>query len=122
MKSILLCDDQEVARVKLRMRLQQEGYEVIEAIDGFDGLEKLRVNPDIVLLVTDFYMPNMDGITFCERVATEHKAKIPMIIVTTETSSEMKKRARKCGVTAWICKPYDLEDAIHVIKEIIRDS
>ncbi len=77
------------------MNLKHAGYEVVEAVDGMDALSKLpTVKPN--LIVCDVNMPNMDGLTFVSKVrADENNRFIPIIMLTTESQEEKKKREWK---------------------------
>jgi len=118
-KSILIVDDAASMRGLVAMTLRNAGYEVIEASDGRDALNKLkscRVN----LIVTDLNMPNMDGITFIKTVKSMPTYKlIPIIMLTTESQEEKKLEGQKAGAKAWIVKPFKPDTLVNVVKKII---
>ena len=107
MAKILIVDDSESVRSQLSKDLTQASHEVIAAIDGVDGLAKLKANNDIRLVICDVNMPNMDGLTMCQNVRTlPNYATVPILMLTTEANEEMKKTAKVLGIRAWIVKPY----------------
>ena len=94
-------------------------YEVFEASDGQDGLEKaLARRADLVL--TDQNMPRMDGITLIQslRKLSEYSV-TPILVLTTESSEEMKAKGRAAGATGWLIKPFDPKRLIEVVRKII---
>jgi len=118
-KSILIVDDAVSMRGLVAMTLRNAGYEVIEASDGKDAINKLeskRVN----LIITDLNMPNMDGITLIKTVKSMQLYKfIPIIMLTTESQAEKKLEGQKAGAKAWIVKPFKPETLLDVVKKII---
>ena len=106
MKKILIIDDSATLRIQLRNKLESAGYEVVEADDGFAGLDIIRANPDASVIIADINMPSMDGLTMLEVV--KEKSLLPgaeKIILTTETSHELKAQGKGAGVRAWFIKP-----------------
>ena len=121
MSKILLVDDSSTIRTQLRQVLEKEGYVIIEGEDGLDGLRKLEENKDVALIICDVNMPNMDGITMCEKVfETEGSVKIPKFMLTTEANKDLKERAKAAGVVAWVAKPCSGEKLTAVIKKVLE--
>jgi len=117
-KIILTVDDSRTMRDMLRLALVQAGYEVVQAEDGVHGLEVLAgSNPDVI--VTDINMPRMDGFGFIEgvRADAKHRA-IPILVLTTESDSDKKNRARQAGATGWIVKPFDPVKLVEAIRRV----
>lgn len=107
MAKILVVDDSEIIRVQLKSDFEEAGHEVIQAEDGVKGLEALASHPDVALVISDVNMPEMDGLTMCEKLhADPQLSSIPIIMLTTQSSSEMKARGKENGVVAWVTKPY----------------
>jgi two-component system chemotaxis response regulator CheY len=122
MPKILVVDDSESQRVRLRQDLEGAGYQVVEGQNGNDGLEKLESNPDVALVICDVNMPEMDGLTFCSKIHEGGKhVGLPIFMLTTEASPELRQKAKQFGVRAWIIKPHVaaklLEAAAKVIKK-----
>lgn len=117
--TLLIVDDSESMRELISGNLTDAGYEVIKAVDGQDGLNKL--NPSIKLVVADVNMPIMDGITMVKNIRTNSDYKhLPIVMLTTESQMEKKNAARAAGATAWIVKPFDETKLIGVIKKFVR--
>jgi two-component system chemotaxis response regulator CheY len=120
MHSILAVDDSISMRKMVSFTLKSAGYEVVEAVDGEDALDKARTRYfDLVL--TDQNMPRLDGIGLTKRLREHPKFKnTPILILTTESSDEMKKAGRAAGATGWLVKPFDPTKLIEVIKKVVR--
>jgi two-component system chemotaxis response regulator CheY len=118
-KKILIIDDSAVFRKVVSMNLKHAGYEVVEAVDGMDALSKLpTVKPN--LIVCDVNMPNMDGLTFVSKVrADENNRFIPIIMLTTESQEEKKKKGMEAGAKAWLVKPFAPEQLLSAISKLI---
>lgn len=120
MVKILVVDDSDSLRTNLREELAENGYEVIEASDGKEGLEVLQKNRDTKLIISDINMPQMDGISMCEEIKkSDELNKIPVIILTTQVNSKFKEKAKAAGVVAWLVKPYVKETMLKGVKRII---
>ena len=118
-KTILTVDDSPSVRQMVSFTLRNEGFNVVEAFDGVDALEKLtgdRVN----MILTDLNMPNMDGIDFIRRVRRESDIKfVPIVMLTTESQTEKKMEGKAAGATGWIVKPFKPEQLLAVVKKLI---
>src|SRR6202035_4344765 len=92
---------------------------VTEADDGVDGLRKLAAGK-FDIIITDINMPIMDGLKLVKRVRSDpaHKG-VPIVIITTEGSSEDRKRALELGATAYIPKPIQAPQVIAKVKELL---
>jgi DNA-binding response OmpR family regulator len=113
---VLVVDDSPDMREALRDLLSSEGYTPITAVDGLDGLEKLReVLPDLV--VTDLMMPRMDGIAFMEAVARDRTYEgVPFILLTASDITMAKKRLRDAGLSCdLVHKPINLQDFLALV-------
>lgn len=121
MATILIVDDSETQRHALRQDLEKSGHSVVEAINGADGLTKLGANKDISMIVTDLNMPEMDGITMCAKLKDlKTHPGIPIFILTSEATPELKARSKAAGVTAWIVKPYNSEKILGAINKVLK--
>jgi two-component system, chemotaxis family, chemotaxis protein CheY len=115
---ILTVDDSRTMRDMLRLALVEAGFDVVQAVDGLDGLDVLaREGADVI--ITDINMPNLDGFGFIERVreGETHRA-TPILVLTTESDGEKKDRARKAGATGWIVKPFQAEKLVAAIRRV----
>ena len=120
MPSILTVDDSASMRQMVSFTLKTAGYEVVEAVDGEDALDKARAR-DFDLVLTDQNMPRLDGIGLTRRLRQQPKFKAtPILILTTESSDQMKQLGRAAGATGWLVKPFDPAKLIEVIKKVVR--
>ncbi|HSH97626.1 MAG: response regulator [Methylophilaceae bacterium] len=118
-KTILAVDDSGSLRQMVAFSLNAAGYQVIEAVDGQDGLNKARTQV-VDLVLTDQNMPNMDGLTLIKSLrAMESYKTVPILMLTTESSDEMKAQGRAAGATGWLVKPFDPKRLIDVVKKVI---
>lgn len=120
MKKVLVIDDSDTVRQQVRQALASAGYDVVEAIDGMDGLEKLREAQDLSLALCDVNMPRMTGL---EMVAEMQKLghTVPVIMLTTEGQPSLIKRARDSGARGWIVKPFKPELLIAAVNKLLAD-
>ncbi|MCV2369564.1 response regulator [Roseateles oligotrophus] len=107
MANVLVVDDSSTMREIVSSFLSKNGFEVAVATDGRDGLLQLRSDPGIKLVVSDFNMPNMDGLTMAEKIRTElGNQAVRIVMLTTEDNAEIRARGKAIGVTGWIVKPF----------------
>ncbi len=119
-KTILTVDDSASIRQMVTFTLKGAGYNVVEAVDGMDGLAKLG-STDVQMVITDLNMPKLDGIGFIKKVRANAKTKfIPVIMLTTESQAEKKQAGKSAGATGWIVKPFKPEQLLGVVKKVLR--
>jgi two-component system chemotaxis response regulator CheY len=120
MANILVVDDSASIRNMVSFTLKQQGHQVTEAVDGNAGLAKARTGAfDLVL--TDVNMPGMDGITLCGELRKLPNYKTtPILILTTESSAEMKQKGKSVGATGWLVKPVSPEKLVQTLQRVIR--
>ena len=115
---ILAVDDSKTMRDMVAFTLNGAGYEVVLAEHGQDGVDKLAQGPFDVI-ITDINMPVMDGFGFLEAVRARPDFKgVPVLILTTESSRDLKDRGRAAGATGWIVKPFEPSKLIAVIRKV----
>jgi two-component system chemotaxis response regulator CheY len=120
MHSILAVDDSASMRQMVSFTLKSAGYNVVEAVDGQDALEKAG-GRSFDLVLTDQNMPRMDGISLTKKLRESPQFKTtPILILTTESSDQMKQAGRAAGATGWLVKPFDPNKLIEVIQKVIR--
>jgi two-component system chemotaxis response regulator CheY len=120
MHSILAVDDSASMRQMVSFTLKSAGYNVIEAVDGQDAYEKAG-GRSFDLVLTDQNMPRMDGISLTKKLRESPQFKsTPILILTTESSDQMKQAGRAAGATGWLVKPFDPNKLIEVIQKVIR--
>ena len=120
MLSILAVDDSPSMRKMVNFTLTGAGYRVVEAVDGQDALEKAETH-EVALVLADQNMPRLDGIGLTRKLREHPRYKTtPILILTTESSDQMKQAGRAAGATGWLVKPFDPNRLIEVIQKVIR--
>ena len=120
MRRILAVDDSSSIREMVGFTLRKAGYEVVEAVDGKDGLSKVN-HGKFDLIITDLNMPNVDGIQLITAVRKLPGCSfIPILMLTTESQAEKKDAGRKAGATGWIVKPFNADQLIAVIQKLVK--
>ncbi|MEF3279993.1 MAG: response regulator [Elusimicrobiota bacterium] len=119
MKKILIIDDEELIVKVLSLRLEGEGYEVMQSYDGNDGLDKaIKFKPD--LAIVDLGLPKVDGNTICDVLKKNEKTKgIKIIILTGKKLMYDMEKAFESGADAYISKPYEFPLLLQKIKKLI---
>jgi two-component system chemotaxis response regulator CheY len=105
---ILVVDDSSTMRRIIQNTLARLGYkDIVQAADGVEAWQALQENPDIGVVITDWNMPNMNGLELVKKIRAEEKYKnIPIIMVTTEGGKKEVITALKAGVNNYIVKPF----------------
>lgn len=118
-KTILAVDDSGSLRQMVVFSLKAAGYQVTEAVDGQDALDKAK-QQNFDLILTDQNMPRMDGLTLIRHLRTlPEYAKTPILMLTTEFTDEMKAKGRAAGANGWLVKPFDPQRLTEVVKKVI---
>ena len=118
-KTVLSVDDSASVRQMVKLTLAGAGYEVIQACDGAEGLEKARgAAADVVL--TDLNMPGMNGLALIRELRKlPTYTGVPIVLLTTESDAERKQQAKAAGATGWITKPFQPEQLLSVTKKVL---
>jgi two-component system chemotaxis response regulator CheY len=118
-KTIMIVDDSSSLRQVVGIALRKAGYEVLEACDGKDGLDKLT-GQKVHMIVSDVNMPNMDGISFVKAVKQLAAYRFtPIAMLTTETTDEKKQAGKDAGAKAWVVKPFKPEQLLAVVQKLV---
>ena len=118
-KTVLTVDDSASIRQMVSFTLKSAGYEVVEAVDGMDGLDKAKVR-SCKRVLTDQNMPRMDGLSLIKSLrAMPQYRSVPILMLTTESSDTMKSQGRAACATGWLVKPFDPQKLIEVVKKVI---
>ena len=106
----LVIDDSRAVRLLVGNILREQGYDVVAAGHGQEGLERLQENPEIRLVLVDWNMPVMDGLEFIQAVRKVRAwDEVRLVMVTTETESEQVQRAITAGANEYVMKPFTAE-------------
>jgi DNA-binding NtrC family response regulator len=123
MERILIIDDEQQIRSMLRLMLERDGYEVVEAPDGIEGIKAYRQKP-ADLIITDLIMPNKDGIG----MIIELQKEFPDVKIIAMSGGGLNKPegylkgAKKLGAACTLTKPIDREKMLRAVKNIIKGT
>jgi two-component system chemotaxis response regulator CheY len=118
-KRIIVVEDFNTSRQIIKRTLENMGYQVDEASDGREAL-KFFDGGRVDMVVTDYNMPNMDGVSLVEYIRSKEVYKyIPILVLSTETNSDKQKRAREAKITGWIKKPFEIVDFRNQVQRIL---
>ncbi|MFB9157842.1 response regulator [Chromobacterium violaceum] len=118
-KKILTVDDSASIRQMVSFTLKNAGYEVAEAVDGNAGLSKAQ-SMQFDLVLTDQNMPGMDGLTLIRSLRKQPSYNsTPILMLTTESSDQMKALGRAAGASGWLVKPFDPQKLLDVVKRLV---
>ncbi len=118
-KKILAVDDSGSLRQMLSFSLKAAGYDVIEAVDGQDGLDKARAQT-VDLVLTDQNMPGMDGLELIKALRKmKNYQNVPILMLTTESGDDIKAMGRAAGANGWLVKPFDPARLTEVVRKLI---
>lgn len=118
-KTILAVDDSPSVRTMVRLTLTGAGYDVIEAVDGEDGLAKAQAN-HVDAILTDQNMPRLDGLGFIRRFRQLPKSVgVPIVFLSTESQDALKLQAKDAGATGWMVKPFDQPQLLAVVRRMV---
>ena len=118
-KTVLSVDDSGAIRMMVSCTLKSAGYEVIEAADGQEGLDKARART-VDMVLTDQNMPRMDGFTMIRNLrAMPAYQTTPILMLTTESSDAMRAQGKAAGASGWLMKPFDPQKLLEMTKKAI---
>jgi len=117
--TILAVDDSASMRQMVSFTLKGAGYNVVEAVDGVDALNKAKAQT-FDCIVTDVNMPNKDGITLIKELRALSNYKFtPMLMLTTESGMDKKQQGKEAGATGWIVKPFNPDQLLKTINKVM---
>jgi DNA-binding response OmpR family regulator len=113
---ILIVDDEADLVSVLRIGLEIEGFEVIAASDGEEGLRKAREDrPELVVL--DLMLPKLDGYRVCRALKFDERYRnLPIVILSARSGEQDRRLAFDMGADAFVCKPYDMAALVKLIR------
>jgi two-component system chemotaxis sensor kinase CheA len=118
--TVLLVEDSIATRTQEKRILETAGYQVITAVDGLDGLNKLRSHA-VDAVVSDVQMPNLDGLGLTAKIRQyQEYSELPIILVTSLASDEDKRRGAEAGANAYIIKgSFNQEALLSTLKRLV---
>ncbi|MBN2635734.1 MAG: response regulator transcription factor [Prolixibacteraceae bacterium] len=118
MKRILVAEDNRLILETVAHSLTREGYEIIKAEDGKDCMEKLETN-HVDLIITDLYMPNLNGLEVISKLNSEHKSVIPIMVLSAAGAEENVLKAFDMGADDYMVKPFSLIELNVRVKKLL---
>jgi two-component system chemotaxis response regulator CheY len=123
LKKVLVVDDSALIHQMYKMVLMRYRCEIIDALNGQDGLDKLEKHPDVSLMLVDINMPLMNGLEFIQKVKAAGKYDhIPIIIVSTEGKEEDTQRGLAIGAKGYVKKPFQPSDLHALIGKLFGSA
>ena len=115
-KKILIVEDDNSIRELLVELLQGEGYQVVSAVNGLEGLKCLEAQTAFDLILIDLMMPVMDGYTFrTEQMKHPKWSRIPVVVMSAEANA--REKMKNYGVTAFLSKPVELDTILKTVEQ-----
>ncbi len=116
---ILLVDDEPSIVKMVSKRLEVEGFEVLVAMDGQEGLKKAQMEaPDVMIL--DLMLPKLNGYEVCTMLKQDTRyQKIPIVLFTAKAQEKDEKLGLACGADAYIRKPFNAQELVAKLKELL---
>ncbi|MDB4945781.1 MAG: Chemotaxis regulator - transmits chemoreceptor signals to flagelllar motor component CheY [Labilithrix sp.] len=118
-QTVLVIDDSRTVRLVASLALASAGFNVVEAVDGQDGLDKLAELGKVALVLCDVNMPRMSGMDFLANLATSAEPRPPVLMLTTEGHTALIQRAKACGARGWMMKPFRPESLVAAARKLI---
>jgi two-component system, chemotaxis family, chemotaxis protein CheY len=120
MKTIVIVDDFKTNTIVLKSIMQRLGFEVLDANEPTTAL-RFFDGRRIDLLITDFKMPGMSGAELTKKVKSHPiYQRMPVLILSSETSDDSKREAREAGAYGWLAKPFNFDRYIKIINTVTR--
>jgi len=120
MKKVLIVDDSPTVRQQVSVALKQAGFDVVEAVDGFEGVSKVSQDRDIRMVILDVNMPRMNGLEMLETVKRDaSNAGLHVVMLTSEGQQALIERAKKAGAKGWIVKPFKAELLVAAVRKLL---
>ena len=120
MKILVVDDDREIVEL-LTIYLKNESYEIVKAYDGKQALEKLKMYPDIDMIILDIMMPRLDGISVVHEVRKEN-AQLPILLLSAKSTDIDKIQGLTNGADDYVTKPFNPLEVIARVKSLLRRS
>ena len=117
---ILICDDDSMTLRALEYRFNKDGFEIVKANNGREAQKLLMENDDIDALITDVYMPSVNGLELVTYVRNTLERNIPIIVLSMANVENVFQHALELEANAYMTKPVNLEDISNKVKELLK--
>lgn len=106
-KRVLVIDDSASVRQQVAQALTPVGFEIVEAVDGLDGIKHIEADSELAIVICDVTMPRMTGVEMLEKLRENGtRPGLPILMLTAESQPALLKRAQAAGAKGWIVKPF----------------
>jgi len=119
---VLICDDDSMTLRILEFQFKKDGFEILKAVNGREAQNMLSENPDIDIMVTDMYMPSVNGLELITFVRKTLNSKMPIVVVSRVNVQENINYAFELGVNEYLTKPFDLEEMSNKVKQLLEND
>jgi len=120
MSKIIVVDDSATMRQQVKQALTPAGFDIVEAVDGRDGFNKVQADAAIDIMILDVNMPRMNGIELVEALNKEGRVQkgLKVVMLTTEGHAELIQRAKAAGAKGWMVKPFKPEMLLAAVQKM----
>lgn len=116
---VIVVDDSSTARQQVTDALRGAGYQVIEAVDGQEGVTQVGAHPDAKMILCDVNMPRMNGLEMLKAVkGAGQNAGMKFLMITTEAQPALVREAKEGGASGWIIKPFKPELLLAAVRKL----
>ena len=117
-KKVMIVDDSRTVRQQVVAALGPAGFEVLEAQDGVEALDRMKGTPDLSLIFCDLNMPRMNGLEMLGVVKESGGFTVPVIMLTTEGRNDIIEKAKRAGARGWLVKPFKPDQLVAVARKL----
>jgi two-component system chemotaxis response regulator CheY len=118
MKKVMIVDDSRTVRQQVVAALSPAGFEVLEAQDGIEALDRMKLTPDLSLILCDLNMPRMNGLEMLGVAKESGSLSVPVVMLTTEGRTDLIEKAKRAGARGWLVKPFKPDQLIAVARKL----
>jgi len=117
---VLICDDDTMTIRAMEYQFNREGFEVLKTNSGREAQKKLTENEDINILITDVYMPSMNGLELISYVRNELQRTIPIVVVSRVNVKENINEALDLQADVYMTKPFNLDELSRKVHQLLE--
>jgi len=119
---MFICDDDHMTIRALEFQFKREGFQIIKAFDGRDALKILQTNDDIDIMITDVYMPYVNGLEIVTHARKILQRIFPIVVVSRVNLEDQIEQALELGANAYATKPINLEELSEKVKKLLTEK